>query len=216
MLKRGRSQRYTLSAPEPVGEDRIPARLMSIAGEHIRRFGLSRLTVVAVAEEAGMSHANVYRYFASKAALVEAVVTLWLRQLELALMDITNAPDPADDKLERFLLAWGRAHRDKLEQDPALYSALVQTFGKGRGLVSAHRTRLRNLVGRIVDEGSEAGPFRVRSEEAAVGYVMDAMPRFAHPYLVQEARDLPRPQYDQRLSVSARVIVRALVIGSVQ
>ncbi len=215
MLKRGRTSRYTPSAPEPVGEDRIPARLLAIAAEHIRRFGLSRLTVVAVAEEAGMSHANVYRYFSSKAALVEAVIMLWLRQLEMALIDIANAPDPADDKLERFLLAWGKAHRDKLEQDPHVYAAVVVLFDKGKGLIASHRTRLRNLVVRIVDEGTEPGPFRVRSEEAAVGYVMDAMPRFAHPYLVREAKDLPRAQHDQRLSTSARVIVRALVIGSV-
>ena len=57
------------SSVTAMADERIPARLLAIATDHIRRFGAARVTVVAVAEEAGMSHANVYRFFASKAAL---------------------------------------------------------------------------------------------------------------------------------------------------
>ncbi|MFX6330674.1 helix-turn-helix domain-containing protein, partial [Acinetobacter baumannii] len=89
--------------------------------EHIRRYGPERVTVVAVAREAGMSHANVYRFFPSKAGLVDAVVVAWSRSVEMALGDIANAPDPADDKLERFLTAWAKAQRDGLDRDPAIY-----------------------------------------------------------------------------------------------
>ena len=52
----------------------VDQKLLALAGEHLRRFGRKRLTVVGVAEEAEMTHANVYRYFPSKAALLDAVV----------------------------------------------------------------------------------------------------------------------------------------------
>ena len=55
-------------AKEPTG-----ARLLDIATEHVRRHGIERTTVVSVARDAGVSHAAVYRYFASKNALVDAV-----------------------------------------------------------------------------------------------------------------------------------------------
>jgi AcrR family transcriptional regulator len=97
-----------IGAIAPPTEDRVQARLVAIAADHIRRFGPERVTVVAVAREAGMSHANVYRFFASKAGLIEAVVVAWARTVELQLGDIANAPDPADDKLERFLTGLGQ------------------------------------------------------------------------------------------------------------
>ncbi|MCC2101684.1 MAG: helix-turn-helix transcriptional regulator, partial [Hyphomicrobiales bacterium] len=46
------------------------ARIMEAATTFLRRYGPRRATVVAIAESAGMSHANVYRYFPSKAALI--------------------------------------------------------------------------------------------------------------------------------------------------
>ena len=54
--------------PEPVD-----ARLLKIAAAHIRRHGIAKTTIVSIAAEAGMSHANVYRYFPSKWALFEAL-----------------------------------------------------------------------------------------------------------------------------------------------
>ena len=48
-------------------------RILTVASEHLRKFGLKRFTVVAVAEEAGMTHANVYRYFPSKDALIDEI-----------------------------------------------------------------------------------------------------------------------------------------------
>ena len=56
-------------------------KLLDLAAEHIRQHGLARTTVVAIAREADMSHANVYRYFPSKQALLEAVVDAWLKRI---------------------------------------------------------------------------------------------------------------------------------------
>ena len=57
-------------------------RILELACDHLRRFGPKRTTIVGIAEAAGMSHANVYRYFPSKQALFEAVTALWLKPLE--------------------------------------------------------------------------------------------------------------------------------------
>jgi AcrR family transcriptional regulator len=196
-------------------EDRVQARLVAIAADHIRRFGPDRVTVVAVAREAGMSHANVYRFFPSKAGLVEAVVVAWTRSVEMALGDIASAPDPADDKLERFLTGWAKAQRDCLDRDPAIYGAYA-TFWEGRrDSITAHRARLRSFLAAIVDEGMEPGPFRIKDEEKAVAFVADAVQRFIHPALVTEMRDLSRPQIDARLSVMTRIVIRSLVGGAV-
>ena len=91
------------------------ARLLEIAAEHVRRLGAARVTVVGVAQEAGMTHANVYRYFPSKRDLLDAVVQAALRPVETFLADVANAPDPADDKLERLILALARDYRARAD-----------------------------------------------------------------------------------------------------
>jgi AcrR family transcriptional regulator len=204
-----------IGAIAPPTEDRVEARLVAIAADHIRRFGPERVTVVAVAREAGMSHANVYRFFASKAGLIEAVVVAWARTVELQLGDIANAPDPADDKLERFLTAWARAQREGLDRDPPIYATFATLWQARRDSIMAHRARLRAFLASIVDEGLEPGPFRVKDEERAVSFVADAMQRFVHPVLVTEMKDLSRQQVEQRSGLLARVIIRTLVAGGV-
>ena len=61
-----------MSKSEPTG-----ARLLDIATDHVRKHGLERTSVVAVARDAQVSHAAVYRYFASKDALIDAVTGEW-------------------------------------------------------------------------------------------------------------------------------------------
>ena len=67
-------------------------RILELAGDHLRRFGPRRTTIVGIAEAAGMSHANVYRYFPSKQALFEAVTALWLKPLEAQLARHRRGP----------------------------------------------------------------------------------------------------------------------------
>ena len=54
---------------------RVPTgvRILDLATDHIRRHGLERTTLVAVARDAQLSHAAIYRYFASKDDLIDAV-----------------------------------------------------------------------------------------------------------------------------------------------
>lgn len=202
-------------AVAPPVEDRVEARLTAIAADHIRRFGPDKVRLVAVAREAGMSHANVYRFFPSKAGLVEAVAVAWLRSVEARLSDIASAADPADDKLERFLAAWARSQREAVERDPAIYAAYAAFALERRDAVLAHRARVRGFLEAIVEEGGEPGPFRLRNPERAVHLVADAMQRFVHPTLVLETKDLPRTAIDARQGAAARAIVRSLVSGAV-
>ena len=126
------------SRPEaaPWPRPRLPAplrdaRLLALAAEQLRLHGARAVTVVGVAEAAGMTHANVYRYFPSRAALIDAVAARWLKALEATIADIADAPDPADDKLERLVQALARAHRDLLARDRHLFDVVLR---RHRGL----------------------------------------------------------------------------------
>jgi AcrR family transcriptional regulator len=188
------------------------ARILAIALKHVRRDGIGRLTVVRVAEEAGMTHANVYRYFASKAALGERIVSDWLRGIEQRLSDITQAPDPAPDKLERFLTFLSRAYEDKAAADPQVFTIFADAAEAEEAVASRHRQRIRELLRRVLEEGIAGHVFTgdVRRIERLV---LDVMHRFLDPHSVRRSarrRDGRAASMDTRRDRMMRVLMRGL------
>ena len=70
-----------MSAP---AED-MPTRILDATVELVRRHGPAKTTVSDIARALSMSHANVYRHFASKDALFEAAAQRWLVQIMVPL-----------------------------------------------------------------------------------------------------------------------------------
>ena len=203
--------------PKPVTNPSLSAdtRLLGIAAAHLRRLGPRRVTVVGIAQAAGMTHANVYRYFPSKAALVDAVAGQWLKGIEARLAEVADAPDPADDKLERLILALASAHRELLAKDRHLFDVYAAATEASRGLVRKHRARLRHLVERIVDEGIATGTFEPRDRDRAIAFVFDAAHRFTNPVSVRLDAEVPQDLLETRLGTMIRVIQRVLAVGTV-
>jgi len=188
-------------------------RILSVAGDHLRQHGLRRFTVVAVADEAGMTHANVYRYFPSRTALIDAVVDVWLKATERALADIADGPDPAEDKLERLILALAKANRDLLHQEPHLFAALSQAVAKRHAISRRNRTRVRGLFERVIDDGIATGAFEPRDRDRAIAFVIDATHRFIHPAALELEADVPQSSVDARLATLIKVALRTLATG---
>jgi AcrR family transcriptional regulator len=197
----------------PVSAEPVDLRLLTIAAEQLRRHGARGVTVVGVAEAAGMTHANVYRYFPSRAALIDAVAARWLKALEVTLAQIADAPDPADDKLERLLVAIAQAHRDLLARDRHLFDVYVDAAEASRAVIRKHRTRQRQLIDRVVDEGIATGIFDPRDRERALAFITDGAFRFINPVAVRFDADMPEDLFGARLAAAIRAIQRVLIAG---
>lgn len=182
------------------------ARLLALAEDQIRREGLVGLSVVRIARAAGMTHANVYRYFASKAVLAEEAATAWLRPAEQRLSDITQAPDPAGDKLERFLTLLARTYEDKARDDPALFAVFADRPP------DRHRRRVRELLARIVEEGLSTRNFAGAEASRIEALVLDTMHRFIDPASVFAAAREPGtgPGVESRRGRVIRLLIRGL------
>jgi len=188
---------------------------LRVAAEHLARYGPRRLTVVGVAEEAGMTHANVYRYFPSKADLIDAVAGQWLKDVEASLADIADSPDPADDKLERFVVAIARQYRECAERNPHVFMVYVTGVENARGIARKHRARQIRLLERVIDEGVSTEVFNPRDRERAIAFVIDAVQRFVNPAMVRIDVRVPRAVLDERMNVMLRVVLRGLAAGMV-
>jgi AcrR family transcriptional regulator len=189
-------------------------RLLDLATEHVRRHGAARLTVTEIADAAGMSHANVYRYFRSKTALLDAVTNAWLAPLEASLRVIADAPDPVYDKLERLLFAIHRAYNDKLATDPKIFDLFCAAAQAQTDIARRHQQRITRALHHILEEGSGSGAYAIDDQAAAIHVVLDGMHRFLTPVAVRNDVDIPRAQLEKRASRMLKAIGRILASGS--
>ena len=188
-------------------------RLIDIARAHVRRFGAARVTVVGVAAEAGMTHANVYRYFPSKIALLDEVVAAWLRPLEAILREAADGADPAADKLERMLGAIHADYRRKLDDDPALFDLLIEALEAGRGSARKHRARIQSEIQRVVEDGVASAAFAMTDRRRAMSLIFNASHRFIHPVALRLDKDLAASAIATRFEAVAAIVLRALRTG---
>src|SRR5262252_6759140 len=79
-------------------------RIMATAGALFRRLGFTKTAVADIAAELHMSPANVYRFFDSKNAIVEAITRRCLSEVEEKAWAVAGSKPPAATRVERLIL----------------------------------------------------------------------------------------------------------------
>jgi AcrR family transcriptional regulator len=102
---------------------------------------------------------------------------------EQRLQDIVDGPDPADDKLERFLATLARAYAEGVSQDPAVFQLLVETEHAPTE-AERHRRRIEALVEQIVEEGNVTRLFSGGDSRRMAVLALDLSCRFCEPAMV--------------------------------
>src|SRR5215216_7747126 len=94
--------------------DDTRARIIEAAEVLFRRIGFAKTAVADIAAELGMSPANVYRFFPSKNAIVEAICQRCLGELEEKAWAAARSPGPAAARIERLFLEILKYHKENL------------------------------------------------------------------------------------------------------
>src|ERR1700758_2983192 len=84
--------------------DDTRARIMETAEALFRRLGFAKTAVADIAAELGMSPANVYRFFSSKNAIVEANCQRYLGEIEAGAWAVVQSKVSAAARIERLFL----------------------------------------------------------------------------------------------------------------
>ncbi|HVO04252.1 MAG TPA: TetR family transcriptional regulator [Candidatus Cybelea sp.] len=182
------------AAPPPVeatADERKSAdtreRILLAAEELLRKHGIGKMTVVDVARALEMSHANVYRHFASKTELQDAVAHRWLDKIMQPLRLIVAERGSAAERLERWVFTLAAAKRAKVLDDPELFAAYHAVAEAVREVAEEHVAELRRQVAAIIRDGAAAGEFSVQDFDRAARAVLHATLHFHHPYHVKES-----------------------------
>lgn len=156
-------------------------RILDAAEEVLRRYGPAKATVLDVARALSVSHGSVYRHFASKAALREAVAERWLARVSTPLIDVASGSGPAAERLRRWLAELSGTKRRMAREDPELFDNFHQLATLSEGAVATHLEVLAGQLSMIVADGVAAGEFAVPDPAVAGRALLQATARFHHP-----------------------------------
>lgn len=198
------AEKQAVQAESSAGETR--GRILETAKAHLRRFGYGKTTVVDIARELGMSHANVYRFFRSKTDLLDAIIEEWLDESEALMDEIVSRDAPATERLEALIAETHRLKRSKFETDPNVYEIYSRVMTGRPDLAKRNRRSRLKALARVIEDGIAAGEFHLTDPRAAAAIVNDATVKFHHPTIV--AQSMNQPTEDQ-----ARAVLRALASG---
>src|SRR5262245_49759367 len=185
------------------------ARIMDAAEGLFRRLGFAKTAVADIAAELKMSPANVYRFFPSKNAIIEAICQRCLAECEERAWAVARSRGSAAERTERLVLEILAYHKENCLTDQRVNDMVLAAIELSWGAVRAHKEHIRMVLEAILREGIERGEFEPVDPRETSRLMMISLVHFCHPVLVaQYLQDQGDIEADARASV--RFLLRAI------
>src|ERR1700736_6746839 len=135
-------------------------RIMVKADELFRQFGFEKTTVADIAEELRMSPANIYKFFSSKEAIIQASADRNLVVLAAAVHGHIVASGSALDRIEKVLLTIYRHNADILRNERQVFKLMIWAYEQKWDCVAAFDKFVLQTFAKLVKAGISAGEFK--------------------------------------------------------
>jgi AcrR family transcriptional regulator len=196
----------TVSTQVKTKPDDTRVRIMDAAEALFRRLGFGKTAVADIAAELRMSPANVYRFFPSKNAIVEAICQRCLGELEEKAWAVARSRGSAAERIERLVLENLAYHKDNHLTDQRVNDMVLAAIDLSWGAIRAHKEHMRMIFESILRDGVGTGEFESLDPRETSRLLMLSLVQFCHPVLVaQSLQDREDPEAD------ARAVVRFLL-----
>ena len=195
-----------MNAQVKVKPDDTRKRIMETAEALFRRLGYGKTAVADIAAELDMSPANVYRFFPSKNAIVQAICQRCLSEAEEKVWSIARSRGPARERLERLELEIFSYHKENLLVEQKVSDMVQVAMEENWGAIMAHKEVIRNAIELILRDGIEAGEFEQVDPRETSALIMKGFVGFCHPVLIAQGL-----QESQDLDSDARSLIRFLI-----
>jgi AcrR family transcriptional regulator len=184
-------------------------RIMETAEALFRRLGFAKTAVADIAGELRMSPANIYRFFDSKSAIVEAICRRCLSAVEEKAWAVARSKAPAAQRMERLILEILAYHKENLVTEHRVNELVVAAIEHSWDTIRAHKDVLRNVVELVLRDGIDAGEFEPVDPRETAELIMRSVVVFTNPLVVgqclEEGDDL-----EAQARASVRFLLRAI------
>jgi AcrR family transcriptional regulator len=167
------------------------ARILAEAERLFRVYGYSKTTVADIAEACRMSPANVYRFFASKSAINNAICERIIADDEEALVGISRLPLSPSERLKRLVIELNRRSMENFIENKKVHEMVMVALEERWEAVRAHIHRVSDLIATIIQDGIVKGEFRPQDPKRAAECACAAMAPLRHPVMLVQCMDDP-------------------------
>jgi AcrR family transcriptional regulator len=164
--------------------DETRERILAVAEEQFRRVGYAKTAVADIAAELGMSPANVYRFFPSKAAINEAICDRCLAEAQDLIDAVAAGPGSASERIERLVLELHRYNKSRLTAERRIHDMVAVAMEQNWPSIERHFAHILAVLTRLVEEGVQAGEFPVQDAGLAALTFKNTLASVMHPALI--------------------------------
>ncbi|MFA5169098.1 MAG: TetR/AcrR family transcriptional regulator [Candidatus Omnitrophota bacterium] len=158
-------------------------RILTKADELFRQYGFGKTTVADIAQELDMSPANIYKFFVSKDALVQASAERSLSLVRKKVLSVVQSRRSALRRLEGMVLVIFRFHQDLFHNERHIFKMVLQAHQEAWKSIDSYNAFLFQTTGALLEEGIASGEIRKGNSAALTPPLLDALHVALHPYL---------------------------------
>src|SRR3977135_3755346 len=173
-----------MSAQPRTKPDDTRERIMAAAEALFRRMGFAKTAVADIASELRMSPANIYRFFDSKIAIVEAICRRCLSAVEEKAWAVARSKAPAAQRMERLVLEILAYHKENLVTEHRVNELVVAAIAHSWDPIRTHKDAVRNVVELILRDGIDNGEFEAVDPRETAEVSLRCVGPFTHPLVV--------------------------------
>ncbi len=163
------------------------SRIIEAAENLFREVGYSKTTVADIASALGMSPANIYRYFATKAHINEAICDRLVRHIELRCRESIVKDETSTDRIKRFILEYHKTIMVNIIKEKRLYDMVSVAMDEHWPVIQEHSERMMDSLRIIIERGISLGEFRNNNAVETTKTVYQAIAYFIYPSLIEHA-----------------------------
>lgn len=171
--------------PDSARQENIE-RILEAAERLFRHYGYSKTTVADIARDLGMSPANVYRFFASKEQIHQAIAGRMLAaSLELN-RSIAALPLPAEERLRRCILEQHRVTVETMLDQKKVHEMVIVAIERDWHVIDKYIDELNLIHAGTIEDGIRAGEFAEQDATVAARCFGASTAILCHPQLVAQ------------------------------
>lgn len=192
--------------------------ILNKAEELFCRFGPMRTTVAEIARALRMSPANVYKFFPTKHAIIEAVGARFMTAIRHDLVPLMAADKPAWDRIEAVMRSVNRHFSDMIESNLSQHGAeffanvlefeLLKREHKWQFVGEFLHSTLSADLALLLREGVEKDGLRVTDPDETAQTMIDCLSSSIEPVMMIGKSRL---EIEARLERQLRLLARCVM-----
>lgn len=188
--------------------------ILDAAMKRILHYGYAKTTMSEIARDCDMSAGNIYRFFASKLDIAEAMARNFNTAGFQAYAEFAREDGPAAERFRRFFKYALEGTFEKIDNDAKILEVADVLKQERPTYYNEHLAQERIYLVKILNDGIESGEFRqVANPEEITEFMQSALMKYRYPQLFSK---LSLPELERELSGVMSLLLAGLSVSATE